>query len=148
MRRDEERTTANGKGSSQEMRAEQSERQGSRTAGEHISKIRGIGKKGGMRNNKRKKEQKRGGRGTGRVAGSDGGWGVLISSQLFIPVSLHRGEQERKREREREQGKERCREKRGGRKGGYCHCCLNAPLLPAECQHLPLSTSLHPSLCI
>lgn len=43
----------------------------------------------------------------GRKAGSDGGWGVLISSQLFIPVSLHRGEQEGKRERVREREAER-----------------------------------------
>lgn len=46
----------------------------------------------------------------GRIAGTDAGWGVLISSQLFIPVSLHR-EQERKgvrgrwrREMQREEG--------------------------------------------
>lgn len=69
----------------------------------------------------------------GKIAGSDGGWGVLISSQLFIPVSLHRGEQERKRKRGKEGGRDA---ERGGRMGGYCHCCLNAPLLPAECQHL------------
>lgn len=42
----------------------------------------------------------------GKIAGSDGGWGVLISSQLFIPVSLHRGEQERKRKRGKEGGRE------------------------------------------
>lgn len=47
----------------------------------------------------------------GRRAGSDAGWGVLISSQLFIPVSLHRGERERrKREGERDAEK-------GGREG-------------------------------
>lgn len=145
MRRDEERTTANGKGSSQEMRAEQSERQGSRTAGEHISKIRGIGKKGGMRNNKRKKEQKRGGRGTGRVAGSDGGWGVLISSQLFIPVSLHRGEQERKREREREQGREGKRDAGRRGEGGREATATAASMHRCSLLNVSISPSLPPS---
>lgn len=106
-------------------------------------------KSGGKRNNERKEGESRREKGwrehAGRIAGSDAGWGVLINSQLFIPVSLHRGEQERKRGREGA----RCREGWGGRKGGYCHCCLNAPLLPAECQHLSLFTSLRtPSLCI
>lgn len=63
----------------------------------------------------------------GRIAGSDAGWGVLISSQLFIPVSLHRGEQERKRERG-EGRKERCRE---GREDGKL-----LPLLP-QCTAAP-----------
>lgn len=78
----------------------------------------------------------------GRLAGGGGGWGVLISSQLFIPVSLHRGEQE-KEEGERERGEGERDAERGGRKGGYCHCCLNAPLLPAECQHPPPHTHTH-----
>ena len=70
----------------------------------------------------------------------DAGWGVLIKSQLFIAVSLHRGEQERGRGRDAENGR---MQERGGREGGYCHRCLNAPLLPAECQHLSPSSS-HP----
>lgn len=54
--------------------------------------------------------------GAGRVAGSDGGWGVLISSQLFIPVSLHRGE--KKRERESKGGREREMQGEEGREEG------------------------------
>lgn len=64
----------------------------------------------------------------GKIAGSDGGWGVLISSQLFIPVSLHRGEQERKRKRGKEGGRERCR---AGREDGRL-----LPLLP-QCTAAP-----------
>lgn len=60
----------------------------------------------------------------GRIAGSDAGWGVLISSQLFIPVSLHRGEQEKKRERGRDA-------ERGGREERRL-----LPLLP-QCTAAP-----------
>lgn len=45
MRRDEGRMAENVKGSSQVMRGEQSETEGAGTAGEHRSKIRGMGKK-------------------------------------------------------------------------------------------------------
>ena len=71
----------------------------------------------------------------GRIAGSDAGWGVFDQQPAFHP------RQSAQRRTGREKGRDGGREgdaERGGRKGG--HCCLNAPLLPAECQHLSLST--------
>lgn len=67
----------------------------------------------------------------GRKAGSDGGWGVLISSQLFIPVSLHRGEQERKRERERERDAERGGEATATAASMHCCSLLNVSIAPS-----------------
>lgn len=72
----------------------------------------------------------------GRIAGSDAGWGVFDQQPAFHPRQS--AQRRTGRERGRDGGREGDAE-RGGRKGG--RCCLNAPLLPAECQHLSLSTS-------
>lgn len=55
--------------------------------------------------------------------------------------SCHSAQRTGKELEEREREGRRDAE-RGGWKGGYCRRCLNALLLPAECQHLSLSPSL------
>lgn len=70
-----------------------------------------------------------------RIAGTDAGWVVLINSQLFIPVILHR-EQEKNWEREkRREGAMQRGE--GGREAtaaaASMHCCslLNVSISPS-----------------
>lgn len=87
----------------------------------------------------------------GRIAGSDVGWGVLINSQLFIPVSLHRGEQESKSGREG--GREEMQRGEGGREAtataASMHRCslLNVSISPSLLPLLPPSAFDLPSLC-
>ena len=72
-------------------------------------------------------------RGIGRGKGgesSDAGWGVLIISQLFIPVSLHGGEQEGEREAERG-GREATATAASMHRCSLLNVSISPPLLPS-----------------